>query len=106
MSSSILRTTTLLAALTLAACGGSPTSENSDAEAAVNSQTDPALLQRLAQLQQSVEYAADISAIKRLQKSYGYYLDKGLWTDLAEYFADDARANYPAGVYVGKESIR
>lgn len=106
MSGRILKTTAFLAALALAACGGSQTSENSGAETVVNSQPDPALLQRLAQLQQSVEYAADISAIKRLQKSYGYYLDKGLWTDLAEYFADDARANYPAGVYVGKESIR
>ena len=46
------------------------------------------------------------SAIKRLQRTYGYFLDKGMWTDLAEYFTDDAEANYPAGVYIGKESIR
>ncbi|MEY4640963.1 MAG: hypothetical protein RLZZ227_957 [Pseudomonadota bacterium] len=67
---------------------------------------DPALAQRVERLQKAVEYGEDVSALKKLQKSYGYYLDKGLWTDLAEFFADEARANYPAGVFVGKDSIR
>lgn len=68
--------------------------------------TDPALAQRVEQLQKAVEYAEDVSALKKLQKAYGYYLDKGLWTDLAEFFAEDATANYPAGVFKGKASIR
>jgi hypothetical protein len=75
-------------------------------EAAPVPAADPALAQRVEQLAKAVEYAEDISALKKLQKSYGYYLDKGLWTDLAEFFADEARANYPAGVFVGKASIR
>jgi hypothetical protein len=62
--------------------------------------------ERLARLAYDVQAGEDISAIKRLQRSYGYYLDKGLWTDLAEYFTDDAVANYPAGVFIGKASIR
>jgi acetyl esterase/lipase len=62
--------------------------------------------ERLARLAAEVQAAEDLSAIKRLQRTYGYYLDKGMWTDLAEYFTDDAVANYPAGVFVGKESIR
>jgi triacylglycerol lipase len=61
---------------------------------------------RLAAIEAQVQAAEDVSAIKRLQRTYGYFLDKGLWTDLAEYFTDDAVANYPAGIYVGKESIR
>ncbi len=61
---------------------------------------------QVALLEAEVTAAEDVSAIKRLQRSYGYFLDKGLWTDLAEYFTDDAVANYPSGVYVGKESIR
>lgn len=107
MTPTLLRTTTLVTALLLAACGGSPNNESTAATAVPTApKPDAALLQRLAQLKQSVEYAEDISAIKKLQKSYSYNLDKGLWTDLAEYFADDARANYPAGIYKGKESIR
>lgn len=66
----------------------------------------PDLRERLARLAYNVQAAEDISAIKRLQRSYGYYIDKGLWTDLAEYFTDDAVANYPAGVFIGKASIR
>ncbi|MEO6186698.1 MAG: nuclear transport factor 2 family protein, partial [Steroidobacteraceae bacterium] len=62
--------------------------------------------ERTARLAMEVQAGEDISAIKRLQRSYGYYLDKGLWTDLAEFFTSDAVANYPAGIFVGKESIR
>jgi len=42
---------------------------------------------RLAHLQAEVVHAEDVSAIKRLQRTYGYYLDKGMWSDLAEFFA-------------------
>ena len=62
--------------------------------------------ERAAHLEAEVTAAEDLRAIKRLQRTYGYYLDKGMWTDLAEFFADDAVANYPAGVFIGKESIR
>ncbi len=61
---------------------------------------------RVARLEAEVVAAEDLRAIKKLQRTYGYYLDKGMWTDLAEYFTDDAVANYPAGVYIGKASIR
>jgi len=105
MFKTLLGTTTLLTTLALTACGGASNDDANIQAATTDTQQNTALM-RLAQLQQSVEYAEDLSAIMRLQKSYGYYLDKGLWTDLAEYFADNARANYPAGIYVGKESIR
>jgi hypothetical protein len=62
--------------------------------------------QRVAQLQAEVTAAEDLAALKRLQRAYGYFVDKGLWADLAEFFTDDAYANYPAGVYIGKPSIR
>ena len=64
-----------------------------------------ALHARMDRLQAEIERGEDLSAIKRLQRAYGYYLDKGMWTDLAELFTDDAVANYPAGVYIGKPSI-
>lgn len=70
------------------------------------SATDAPLSGRIAQLRAEVSAAEDLAAIKRLQRTYGYYVDKGMWTDLAEYFTDDAVANYPAGVFIGKESIR
>jgi acetyl esterase/lipase len=61
---------------------------------------------RLNKLEADVTAAEDLSALKRLQRAYGYYLDKGMWEDLQAFFTEDAVANYPAGVYVGHESIR
>jgi triacylglycerol lipase len=65
-----------------------------------------ALEARLDALEANVTAAEDLSALKRLQREYGYYVDKGLWEDVADLYADDAVANYPAGTYVGKASIR
>ena len=45
---------------------------------------------RLDSLEAEIQRAEDVSAIKRLQRTYGYYVDKGMWADLAEFFADDA----------------
>lgn len=79
----------------------------------VQAKTTPAEARRIAALNQqldaaehALQVAEDVSAIKRLQREYGFFLDKGLWEDLADLFADDARAAYPAGTYIGKASIR
>jgi acetyl esterase/lipase len=61
---------------------------------------------RLDALESQVTAAEDIAAIKRLQRQYGYYVDKGLWEDVADLYAEDAVANYPAGTYIGYDSIR
>lgn len=46
-------------------------------------------------------------AIERLQRSYGYYIDKGLWGAAADLFAADASWEWgQSGVYVGPERIR
>jgi acetyl esterase/lipase len=57
-------------------------------------------------LEAQIVAGEDVAAIKRLQRQYGYYVDKGLWEDVADLYTDDAVANYPAGTYVGKDSIR
>ena len=82
--------------------GCSDSNTSSDPEPVV----DPVINERLDRLEASVSRAEDVSAIMKLQKAYGYYLDKGMWADLAELFADDAVANYPAGIFKGKASIR
>src|SRR5882757_9540000 len=60
---------------------------------------------RLDRLEAEVAAGEDLRAIKKLQRAYGYYLDKGMWEDLSVLFTDDAVANYPAGVFVGRASI-
>src|ERR1700738_1598806 len=66
----------------------------------------PELQQRLERLEAGVAAAEDLLAIKKLQRAYGYYLDKGMWEDLSVLFSDDAVANYPVGVFFGRESNR
>src|SRR6185295_18494394 len=60
----------------------------------------------LDRLEIAVTRAEDLRAIKKLQRAYGYYADRGLWEDLADLFADDAAANYPSGGFDGNASIR
>lgn len=49
----------------------------------------------------------DVNAVKKLQRAYGYYIDKGFWGDAAALFADDATFESGVdGVYIGKARIR
>jgi hypothetical protein len=61
---------------------------------------------RLERLEAEVQAAEDVRAIKKLQRAYGYYVDKGMWDDLSSFFTEEAVGNYPAGVFVGRESLR
>ena len=60
----------------------------------------------LSQLEIEVVRAEDVQVIKKLQRAYGYYADRGLWDDLADLFTDDAVADYPSGIFDGNVSIR
>ena len=71
------------------------------------SAASPALLQRLATLEARAQRIQDINDIKRLQRSYGYYLDEGQWDDIADLFADDASIEIGKdGIYHGRDHIR
>ena len=49
----------------------------------------------------------DANAVKRLQRAYGYYLDRGLWDEAANLFASDAAIEVGLdGVYVGQRRVR
>jgi hypothetical protein len=101
-----LKSTGFLKAAALAAAlsgFGAPASHA--AVSAADAQTIAALTAELDQLEADLVKAEDTAAIKRLQRAYGYFLDKGMWPDLAELFTDDATAAYPAGRFVGKKNI-
>jgi hypothetical protein len=61
---------------------------------------------RLDRLEIAVVRGEDLRAIRKLQRTYGYYADRGLWNELAALFASDAIANYPSGGFDGNASIR
>jgi hypothetical protein len=67
----------------------------------------PRLSQRLGNLIQRVQRLNDESEIENLQHIYGYYVDRKMWDDVADLFADDATLETGLqGVYVGRASIR
>ena len=48
----------------------------------------------------------DLNDIERLQRSYGYFVDKAQWTQLSELFADDATLEIGGkGVFTGKDRV-
>jgi hypothetical protein len=49
----------------------------------------------------------DHHEIENLENAYGYYLDKNLWNDLADLFADNGSMELAQrGVYIGRERVR
>jgi hypothetical protein len=53
-----------------------------------------------------VEKLEGARAIKKLQRAFGYYVDRGLWKDAADLFADEGSIEIGIdGVYVGKARI-
>jgi SnoaL-like protein len=90
----------VLAALLLAACGDKQASQ-AEAQAAA------ARKAQIAALEARADRIRDSNDIKRLQRAYGFYIDKGKWDDAADLFAPEATAEYANdGVYVGQDHIR
>jgi hypothetical protein len=62
---------------------------------------------RAADLVRRAQRLEDEQALLNLQHAYGYYLDRGLWQQLADLFAPDGTREVGlAGAYVGRERIR
>ncbi len=60
----------------------------------------------IAELTQRVERLEGHRAVKKLQRAFGYYVDRGLWSEAADLFADDGTIEIGLdGVYVGRERI-
>jgi len=76
--------------------------------AEVKSTVDVAALKaRVADLERQAQKLRDINAIKRLQRSYGYYLDNQMWHEIVDLFSDDGSIEIALdGIYIGKQHIR
>ena len=61
----------------------------------------------VAALTTRVEKLEAARAVKKLQRAFGFYVDRGLWDDAADLFADTGSIEIGVdGVYVGKARIR
>src|SRR5690554_4613320 len=70
-------------------------------------QAQTAVETEIAELTARVASLEGARAIKKLQRAFGYYVDRGLWGDAADLFSDDGTIEIGIdGVYAGKERIR
>jgi hypothetical protein len=66
-----------------------------------------ALAARAAALERDITRLEDVNAIKKLQRIYGFYTDKQLWSAAADLFSADGTIEVGGrGVYVGRDRIR
>ena len=62
---------------------------------------------QVAELTERIERLEGTRAVKKLQRAFGYYVDRGLWSEAADLFADDGTIEIGLdGVYQGKTRIR
>ena len=65
-----------------------------------------ALALRVGELERAIGLLEDENAIEKLQRIYGFYTDKQMWTQAADLFAADGTLEIGGrGVYVGKARI-
>ncbi|MCS7173336.1 MAG: nuclear transport factor 2 family protein [Armatimonadetes bacterium] len=57
-------------------------------------------------LEKRIRRLEDIEAVRRLQNVYGYYLDKCLYEEVVDLFADDCEVRFLGGRFLGKEGAR
>jgi hypothetical protein len=62
---------------------------------------------QIEQLTQRVERLEGARAVKKLQRAFGFYVDRGLWGEAADLFTADGTIEVGIdGVYAGKDRIR
>lgn len=62
--------------------------------------------EKLAALNERITRLEDMNAIEKLQRSYGYFVDKGQWTPLSELFTQDATLEIGGkGIFLGKARV-
>lgn len=60
----------------------------------------------LAALEKRIERLEDMNAVEKLQRTYGYFVDKAMWTEVSDLFADDGTLEIGGrGVFVGPARV-
>lgn len=58
-------------------------------------------------LEERIAVMNDESLVRNLQAAYGYYVDRRMWNDVTDLFADDGVYEFGGnGVYVGRDGVR
>ncbi len=61
------------------------------------------LAEKVEQMSNRLGILEDTQAIRNLHYAYGYYIDKCLYEDVVDLFADDGEVHFAGGIYRGKD---
>jgi len=65
-----------------------------------------ALTARIEKLEHELAVQQDIHQIRRLQYTYGYFIDKSQYDEVVDLFADDGEVWFLGGIFRGKAGVR
>jgi len=65
-----------------------------------------ALEAQLADVKQQVGILEDTQAIRKLHHAYGYYIDKCLYEETVDLYADDSEVRFMGGIWKNKSGVR
>ena len=68
--------------------------------------SDEDLRKRIEELEYKLGILEDVHAIRRLHHLYGYFLDKCMYDEVVDCYADDCEFHFFGGVFKGKAGIR
>jgi len=92
--------------LAAAQTASAPSGVSPAAPAAANDARLAALRERVKAAEQRITRLEDERAIENLQRTYGYFVDKALWKQTADLFAEDGTLEIGGrGVFVGKARV-
>ncbi len=69
-------------------------------------ESSAAMAATVAQLVKRVTALEDVNAIRRLHFAYGYYIDKCMYQEVVDLFAEDSEQHFLNGIYKGKAGAR
>ncbi len=65
------------------------------------------IAERLTALEDRATHLVDVTAVERLQRAYGYYVDQAQWHDVADLWTEDGTLEIGGrGVFLGRERVR
>ena len=64
------------------------------------------LVARIDKLEHELAIQQDIHQIRRIQYTYGYFIDKSQYNEVVDLFADDGDVWFMGGIYKGKAGVR
>ena len=64
------------------------------------------LLKRVEKLEHDLAVQQDIHDVRKLQYSYGYFIDKSQYDEVVDLFAEDGEVWFLGGIYKGKAGVR